>query len=429
MSWFNNLAETYDNCKDIWGVSDNNENILPPPYFLFKNIGKQKDSNGILIVLDKNGVFALPPEPFSGSVIIPYTPEAEARTSTTSAPYPLHEQLKYLAYYDKYYDDYMEQLSKWRKFHEKVNIVHEYLSKKTILDDLEKYDIKNLSSKTFVMFSVWAGDNTDLWKDNTVVDAWTKYCKDNESSDFGLCYVSGEKKRISKYSLKIMGNSKLICLPSDKEDFSFVYSGRFRPIIESSNDARIIDKEANHAAHSMLKYLIAKQVHNKCDSQSVVAWDISSGTAAVSPFEDSLGLCEQIDESQKSDSDKLIKAAGILDANYSKILCNALLSAGNYKRLAEHKNKIAVLVVDAATVGRMAVTFYKELQEDEYLENVSNWHETCCWHFNDKERSYITAPHANKIIAAVYGEPKGDGYNKIKKQGRERILNYIFSAC
>jgi len=76
----------------------------------------------------------------------------------------------------------------------------------------------------------------------------------------------------------------------------------------------------------------------------------------------------------------------------------------------------------------MAITFYKDLLENEYIDRVIAWHESCCWWFRGKGMDYISAPSADRIIAAVYGEPKGDNYDKIKKQGRERLLHCILNG-
>jgi CRISPR-associated protein Csd1 len=65
------------------------------------------------------------------------------------------------------------------------------------------------------------------------------------------------------------------------------------------------------------------------------------------------------------------------------------------------------------------------MNENEYLERLINWHETCCWWMRYDGRDCVSAPGADKIIEAVYGEPKGEGYKKIKKQARERLLHNI----
>jgi CRISPR-associated protein Csd1 len=83
------------------------------------------------------------------------------------------------------------------------------------------------------------------------------------------------------------------------------------------------------------------------------------------------------------------------------------------------------MAVDAATTGRMAITFYQSLPQNEYLERITAWHESCCWWFWYKGNEYISAPSVDKIIAAVYGEVKGKGFLKIRKQSRERLLYHI----
>jgi CRISPR-associated protein Csd1 len=102
-----------------------------------------------------------------------------------------------------------------------------------------------------------------------------------------------------------------------------------------------------------------------------------------------------------------------------------LRSKGKSHEIKEWEYRVAVMAVDAATTGRMGITFYREMGQGEYLDRIIDWHETCCWWFRRKNADIVSAPSANRIIAAVYGEPKGDGYAKIQKQARERLLHMI----
>jgi len=175
----------------------------------------------------------------------------------------------------------------------------------------------------------------------------------------------------------------------------------------------------------MLRYLIATQGY-RCDSQAIVAWSVGDGSAALNPFSDSLGL---LGTSLQSDLDKIIIAQNeVIDFDYARKLRSALTGRGNAAKLRENERDIAVIAIDAATTGRMAVTFYKDLPENEYIERIVSWHEDCCWWFRGKGVDYISAPSVDKIIAVVYGEPKGEGYDKLKKQGREKLLSCILNG-
>jgi CRISPR-associated protein Csd1 len=105
--------------------------------------------------------------------------------------------------------------------------------------------------------------------------------------------------------------------------------------------------------------------------------------------------------------------------------------------LKQH-TKTAVIALDAATTGRLSITFYRELDRNEYLEKITDWHSGCKWNqkFWDKENkryvSYIGATSVDKIIEAVHGKPRGgkdESYTKIKKSARERLLRCIFDGA
>jgi len=81
--------------------------------------------------------------------------------------------------------------------------------------------------------------------------------------------------------------------------------------------------------------------------------------------------------------------------------------------------------VDAATTGRMSVTFYKDMPENDYIDRIVDWHKTCRWWFQSRGVHFISAPSTDRIIAAVHGEHKGENYDKLRKQGREQLLHCI----
>jgi len=98
---------------------------------------------------------------------------------------------------------------------------------------------------------------------------------------------------------------------------------------------------------------------------------------------------------------------------------------GNASKLQHSGRRVAVMAMDAATTGRMGITFYQDMDENDYIQRILDWHETCSWIFRYKNQHFISAPSANRIIAAGFGEPKGKNYYKIQKQARERLLYSI----
>jgi len=417
LSWFKNLAETYDNVSDIVGIPDTNGNTLLPPNHMTAN-------TDICVVTDGNGNFlrAYGKKEDALNIVIPCTEDSAVRTSGI-IPHPLHDQIGYLSSNEKKREAYLLQLEKWSMFHPKAEAVRKYVLNNTLIDDLQSYDIK-FDEKSFVRFAVDMSldDKTpNLWEDKSVSEAWQRYCEQEQNDNKSLCYITGVEDIIkTKHPKNInssTGNAKLI---SCNDETNYTYKGRFT----EAEQANAIGDKASHQAHAMLKYLIAAQGY-KCDTQAIVAWSVNDGSALPDLFEDSL---EIYGDAVNTERETLLETQTELAFDYAKNLASALRGKGNADSLKNINKRVAVIAVDAATTGRMAVTFYKDLSENEYIERVINWHKTCRWHFRGKDKSYVSAPSADRIIAAVYGEPKGEGYSKIKKQARERILNFILNG-
>lgn len=415
MSWFKNLADTYDRVSGIVGIPDEKGNILLPPNHT------SKSNSDVCITIDSEGIFR-DADQSKLTIPIPCTEDSESRSGKANFPHPLHDQIVYLSTDEKKREKYLLQLGKWSGFHPKVEAVHKYIIKNTLIEDLRRCNIK-VSDKLFIRFSVeMPGDSVpNLWEDKTVAEAWQTYIKQEQSEEIALCYITGRFLPITnKHPKNINTSTSNAKLVSCNDDVNFTYRGRFT----KSGPANMISSEASHKAHAMLKYFIATQAY-RCDSQAIIAWAVDSGKARLGLFEDSLGI---YGNAIKTERDRLIEAQNEIDLDYAKKLSSAIRGYGNSEKLKNDNRQIAVIAVDAATTGRMAVTFYKELQENEYIERIISWHESCCWHFRSHGKAYISAPNADRIIAAVHGEPKGEGYSKIKKQSRERILSFILNG-
>ncbi|MDD2362547.1 MAG: type I-C CRISPR-associated protein Cas8c/Csd1 [Oscillospiraceae bacterium] len=422
MNWFNNLLVTYESVLDIVGKPDQNGSVLLPTNHMLKN-------TDIHLSIDGEGKFKHA-EHDKKEIIIPCTEDSQSRSGKVVSPHPLHEELGYLYYDDTKREAYFNQLEAWYNYHPKVEAVYKYLLENTIIEDLRKSGIidgessPETVSKQFVRFSVEIlGDlNPNIWEDKSIFLAWNNYVTNNNICASSLCYVTGKTGKIMmKHPKRIVRSSANAKLISSNDKNNYTYRGRFtRP-----EQANAINAESSWKAHAMLAYLISTQGY-KCDTQEIVAWSINTGQAALNPFEETTRLFN--DESVITNSDVIIEAQGGLAIDYAKKLRKAFLGMGNSQDLTNHINPIAVIAIDVATTGRMSVTFYQDMPENDYINRVIHWHETCCWWFRDNGKDYISAPSTDKIIEAVYGEPKGDGYNKIKKQARERMLHLIING-
>jgi len=417
LSWFGNLVETYDRLTDIVGKPDGYGNILLPP-------GHMAANTDVCVSIDSEGKF-LRADESKQNIVIPCTEDSSSRAGKVEYPHPLHEQIGYIALDVKKRAAYLSQLEKWSSYHNKVEHVFKYVAGGSLINDLHMCGIKTDDPKLFIRFSVEVSLDDlipNLWEDDTVAAAWQLYCEQTESEDKTLCYATGDYAvSRSKHPKGINPSANSAKLISCNDSANYTFRGRFA----QPEQANAIGSMASHKAHSMLRYLISTQGY-KCDSQAIVAWAIDDGDAAPNLLSGSLDLYLT---AQQTDLEKVLEAqVEIIDMDFAKKLRSAISGRGDAAKLHEGNRHIAVIAVDAATTGRMAITFYKDLLENEYIDRVTAWHESCCWWFRGKGVDYVSAPSTDRIIAAVYGEPKGDNYDKIKKQGRERLLHCILNG-
>lgn len=398
------------------GVADANGNVLLPPNHIAQN-------TQVCIVLSGEGQF-LHAEESALNIIFPCTEDSASRTRTP-VPHPLHDNLDYLALDSGKRESYLAQLSAWSTRHPKTMAVHRYIEGGSICENLQESGIDTNATganKLFVRFCVeMPGDLTPkLWEDASVSNTWQAFCEESQDEGETLCYATGAPARpTTKHPKGINPSTNGAKLISCNDNANYTYRGRFT----KSHQANAVSASASHKAHAMLRYLIATQGH-KCDTQAVVAFSVNDASAQPDLFASSYGLHESL---VKTDEDRHIDAQGQLDADYAKALRSALTGMGKTELLQnrERTSTVAVMAVDAATTGRMGITFYQQLPENEYIERVLAWHESCRWWFRYKGQNILTAPAANRIIAAVYGEARGEGYAKIQKQARERLLANI----
>jgi CRISPR-associated protein Csd1 len=435
LSWFRNLAQTYDRLSNIIGIPDANGNILPPLNHMMKA------NTNICVTIDGEGKFRRADKE-SKTIVIPCTEESETERTSGITPHSLHEELGYLACNIDKNTKYLAQLAPWCNRHPKVEAVYKYVVGGTLIDDLRNSGIvvdidkvnklkKNGTQKTekeirdevekqFIRFSVEIeGDSVShLWEDTSVVEAWQMYCAEPDPNAETLCYVTGrfEKTRLHHPRSIVPGasNAKLIS-SEDKTNYSF--RGRFM----EAKETNAISVGASHKAHAALRYLIVTQGY-RCDTQAIVAWAIDDGRALPNPFEDSLGIYA---DAIQTDSDEIIKAQGEIATDYALKLRSALSGYGDVTKLSSTVRHVAIITVDSAVPGRGAVTFYQDMTENEYIDRIVEWHESCHWYFRKKEEEYLSSPSADKIFEVVYGILEGEGGVKIKKQVRERMLHMI----
>jgi CRISPR-associated protein Csd1 len=75
-----------------------------------------------------------------------------------------------------------------------------------------------------------------------------------------------------------------------------------------------------------------------------------------------------------------------------------------YRATLDPKDQVMVIGLDSATPGRMAITYYRELEGSEFLARIETWHLKFAWAQNfGKDRKFIGAPSPRDIAEAAFG--------------------------
>jgi len=415
----------------------------------------------------KTGDYIVPPV----FVTIPVTEKSLGRSSGI-APNPVFDQYGYLKGEGKKYDAYIVKLKDFAESEfatEQVKAIYQYVAKQTLASDLSKM-VPKPKDKTNIVFQVEIPDNphTKVWEDETFFNAWHQYYmikkrklaetkkqaeekltnKKELSSDeqkklkehaklkemASLDYITGaaQQQIATSHPKKISnpsGNSKLV---SDNDKANYTFRGKF----SESSEAVSVGYETSQKAHQFLRYLINDPDRRYyCGEQVILSFTIGSTEKLLPPPIEDKSIWAVLQESQtKTESDTQIVLRAETGFDYADALKKALAGFGYNKALTQHA-KTAVIALDAATTGRLAITFYRELARNEYLEKIADWHESCKWNQkfwdkkNEKYVPYIGAPSVDKIIEAVHGKPRSredKSYIKMKKAARERLLRCIF---
>jgi CRISPR-associated protein Csd1 len=105
------------------------------------------------------------------------------------------------------------------------------------------------------------------------------------------------------------------------------------------------------------------------------------------------------------------------------------------------QSEIIIMGLEAATTGRLSISYYREIGGMDFLNRIKNWHNTCSWKHTYKKvkdgidekgkpkSKYITfigAPSPRDIILAAYGDKVKD---HLKKATIERLLPCIIDGA
>ncbi|MFB5760378.1 type I-C CRISPR-associated protein Cas8c/Csd1 [Paenibacillus medicaginis] len=453
MTWLANLNQTYENHANLIGQFEKNR--FDREYALIP-ISHTTQSAHIEVFLDGNGNYryAAIVDKSDSNTIIPCT-EASASRTSAPVPYPLFDKLVYVAGdFTTYcgevrgtpHADYMAQLREWCESpssHPKVKSVYEYLRKGTLMADLIRDQklwvdennrlrdklppeleaelkgqltifkvIASEQSSAFIRFAVQIPGEAEsrLWRDRAVQESFIQFYN-TSLQETELCYVTGERLPYAdKHASRIRNSGDKSKLISANDSTGFTYRGRFK----TSREAAAVSYDVSQKAHNALKWLIEKQGVQK-DGRVFLVWGTEQ-LEVPDPHEDVFTLFPEPEEEE---------AGG--DSTHKEYANQIRKGINGHRYESDYKSNVIIMVLDAATPGRMSIVYYNEMKRGAFLDNLQYWHETCFWEHRRKsdEGKIITfpgAPATRDIAFAAYGPRASD---KVVKGLMERVLPCI----
>lgn len=372
MGLLQKAVETYDSMAHRAGIvyAEEKEPLAPVSHIMARA--------QIEITLDQDGRFvsARAMDKDAPKNIIPVTEESAGRTSAPCA-HPLCDQLGYVSPYDeKKHALYTDALSHWANSeytHPKLQPILTYVHSGTILSDLSHAGLVTLTpeggpedEKLMICWTVnGLGETLDgpCWEDQALMAAFINYSAAMRgNTPPSLCMITGSMGAPAgqhpKGIVPINGNAKLI---SANDSSGFTYRGRF----DDAAQAATVGYAASQKAHSALRWLVANP------------------------------------------------------SQYRKQLREAL---SGWKADLPQSAGVVITAFDAATTGRLAVTYYNELLASDFLDRLHDWEATCCW----ENGSYgIQSPSLFQIISWAFGTPrngKAEPDDRILRQQVQRLV-------
>lgn len=369
----------------------------------------------IEITLTDEGKFlsAVPVSKGDESTIIPATEESAGRTSRPE-PHPLCDQLAYLAPSDdKKHEAYLALLTAWAESpysHPLVRAVLTYVRSGTILSDLERERIIVRNADGSLGSGKLAGtdyakclvrwrmipapdeEKSESYRNPALFEKWASFYNDlRVGQPHGICQISGEEDVLCqshpKGTLSSAYGAKLI---SANDSANFTYRGRFA----TPEAAVSVGYTASRMAHSALRWLATN--HGK-----------QSG--------DRIFLCWN-PEGKETPGNLLYAFDAGEDkrdfVSYREELRKTLDGYGNKLR---PQDDVVIAALEAATTGRLSVTYYTEMKSADLLDRIEHWYDTCAW---DGGKFNVPTPSFREIILCAFGKPSGNGLSLDKRDAK-----------
>lgn len=379
----------------------------------------------IEITLNMDGHFqsAVPVPKEDCKTIIPVTVESANRTSKNTKAHPLCDQLRYLAPFGgEKFAAYLEQLNRWADSpfsHPKLLAIRQYIAAGSIVRDLAAAGVITLDEngnpgngkiegipfdKCLVRWRVVPapeGESTACWRDKALFSSFSAfYAHEREGEEQDLCMITGAADVVCDMHPKgVLAYSNGAKLISSNDSNGFTYRGRFT----QSKEAVSVGYDASQKAHSALRWLTVN--HGAIfGGRTFLCWNPEG--ASVPSFA-VFGFSKQ-EKQEKKDF-----------VSYRDALKKTI---GGYRQALRPEADVVVAALDAATTGRLSVTYYNQLMASDFLARIERWYETCCW---DSRRFGVQAPPLKRIVDCAFGTERTQFFETDGHVLREQIQRLL----
>ncbi|WP_152549151.1 type I-C CRISPR-associated protein Cas8c/Csd1, partial [Geomicrobium sp. JCM 19037] len=387
------------------------------------------------------------------STVLPCTEKSLNRTSNVE-PHPLHDKLMYVAGdFQKYggqnrgkgktpHEIYIDNLKKWslsKSSTMQVKNIYEYLKKGRLIEDLidenvlhvdqnnllinkwnkdyedilgkkpKVFEYVNEQHSVFIRFNIMSPKlNSPVWKDKKMYESFNTFYND-QLGEKGVCYVNGNETNLSNI------HPAVVRYPGDSGKLISGTNIGFRGRFKHKNEAVGVGYDVSQKAHNALKWLIQKQ-SRRFKERVVIIWG-SNDEPLPAP----------------NDGTDVIQATSQQEVKETKAetgghIANKLFKAfAGYINNLNPESEVSILILDSATQGRVAIVYYRNINQKLYLDNLIYWHKTCAWRHiyldeHKKEKAFWGVPTTEDIAYAAYGPRLHD---KVVKGFIERVLPCI----
>nr|WP_303252820.1 type I-C CRISPR-associated protein Cas8c/Csd1 [uncultured Ruminococcus sp.] len=450
MSWLPECAAVYDKIGKDAGTKVNGVLLLP----LFHST--QNAQIEVNVSTEGEFAFATIIDKANQVTMIPVTEDSVARSSSKEIPHPLFDKLIYTAgdfakYANKvnnktpnYHIEYMNKLRQWVESeytNDKLKAVYKYLSKGTLATDLinnellildgEKFDTKckinNIHQEdVFIRFSVVnfeTGEKVNLWDDKDISDKYISYCS-NSNSESELCYATGEKVPVTykhMAGIRYPGDKSKLISSNDKTGFTY------RGLFSTKEEAYAVGRIVSQKAHLALKWL-SRSCGTTFGTAKYIIWQ-KSLEEVIDCFGTVKSKNTKLENTDiKTDSDGVSYAKTL--SSYKQILRYVMKG---YRQNLNFNSDIIIMVLDAATQGRMSINMYQELKSSEFYDNVNRWFSQTVWHwcYFDGQKKLVhcvQTPSLYNIIKYACGVEKDSLIGQPTVEVDEKVLQRFVQA-